>query len=80
MIIELAVPASGNRLTHRVDRLLEATQLFVGVGQLVEISGTIRLRLGQREHGGDQANTRAMVIALASRVELAVDRQKIPHA
>ena len=80
MIVELAVPAGGDRLAHRVDRLLEAAELLIGVGELVEIPRAVGLGLGQRERGGDQPNLRAVVIALAGLIELAVDRLKIRHA
>jgi hypothetical protein len=54
---------------------------FVGgvVGQFVEIPSTVRLRLGQRERGGDQAGTRVMVIALASGVELGLMLSRSPR-
>lgn len=80
MIIELAVPAGGNRRSQRVDRLIEAAQPFVGVRELVEIPRAVRLRLVQRERGGDQPNARVVVIMLAGRVQLVVDPLKIPHA
>ena len=78
MIVKLAIPAGGNRLAHRVDRLLEAAELLVGVGELVEIPRAVGLGLGQRERGGDQPNLRAVIIALAGGVQLAVDRSVDP--
>ena len=44
MIVELAVPAGGDRLSHRVDRLVEPAELLVGVGEFVEIPRAVRLR------------------------------------
>src|SRR5450755_5009385 len=80
MIVELAIPASGNRFSHRVDRLLETAELLVGVGKLVEIPRAGRVGLGQRQRSGDQPNLRAVIIALARGVQLAVDPLKLPPA
>ena len=74
MIVKLALPAGGDGLAHRVDRILEAAELLISVGEGVEIPGAVRLGLGQRQRGGDQPNARVVVISLARGVQLAVDR------
>ncbi len=80
MIVELAAPAGGEGLAHRVDRLVEPAELLVDVGELVEIPRTVWLRVGQRERGGDQPRLSMVVIALAGGVQLAIDPLKIGHA
>jgi hypothetical protein len=53
VVVKLAVPASGDGLTHRVDRVFEATELLVGIGELVQIAGAVWLGLGKPDHARD---------------------------
>lgn len=80
MVVELAVEARGERLAHRVDRVVEAAELLVGVSELVEVLGAVRLRFGQLDRARDQAHARVVVVTLAGHIELAVDRLKVSHA
>lgn len=80
VLVEFAVEAGGQGLAHRVDRLVEATEPLVGVGELVEVLGAVGLRVGQLQRARDQTSARIVVIALARDDEFAFDRLKISHA
>jgi hypothetical protein len=66
-------------LADRVDSVVEATELLIGIGELIQVLGPVRLRLGQRDRLWDQTNARAVVIQFASRRELAFDLLEISH-
>jgi hypothetical protein len=79
MLGELTVPTGGDRPAHCVDRLVEAAEFLVGVGELVQVLGAQRLRLGERQHTRNQANARAVVVAPPGHLELPVDRSEVVH-